>query len=195
MGITVVPYSPRGTDGFMMITVTPPATAVRVTPRDVTVVIDVSGSMSGHKIEQARAAARDVLATLRPTDRFRLIDFSTDVRAFRDAYVEATPEMIAQARRYIDSLDADGGTNIDGALAEALRPDVVPGRLPLVLFVTDGEPTVGVSDPTSIMEHVARWRGTRRIFTFGLGEDVNASLLEQLALDGRGTYRRRIVRV
>lgn len=187
MGITVVPYSPRGTDGFMMITVTPPATAVRVTPRDVTVVIDVSGSMSGHKIEQARAAARDVLATLRPTDRFRLIDFSTDVRTFRDAYVEATPEMIAQARRYIDALDADGGTNIDGALAEALRPDVVPGRLPLVLFITDGEPTVGVSDPTSIMEHVTRWRGTRRIFTFGLGEDVNASLLEQLALDGRGT--------
>ena len=187
MAITVLPYAPRRDDGFTMITITPPATAVRATPRDVTVVIDVSGSMSGQKIEQAKSAAKRVLNTLRPTDRFRVIDFSTEVHTFRDDYVEATSEMTSRAQRYIDALNADGGTNIDGALDEALRPTSATGRLPLVLFITDGEPTVGVSDPATIVSHTAQWRGRARVFTFGLGADVNASLLEQLALDGRGT--------
>ncbi len=90
------------------------------TPRDLTFVLDVSGSMSGRKIEQARAAGRQVLATLTPRDRFRLIDFSTDVRTFSDHYETATPEHIAAAERYLDQLEADGSTNIEAALRAAL---------------------------------------------------------------------------
>ena len=142
--ITMLPYAPGNEDGFALVTVTPPPDARNeATPRDITLVLDVSGSMQGRKMEQARAAGRQLLGTLRPNDRFRLIDFSSDVRTFRDDFVAATPSNVRAAMRYLDALEAQGGTNIEGALREAVRPAVQSGRLPLVLFVTDGEPTVG----------------------------------------------------
>ena len=152
-----------------------------------TLVLDVSGSMSGGKLAQAKAAGRQLLETLRPQDRFRVIDFSTDVRTFRDEFVYATERNVAAARRYIDELEASGSTNISGALDEALRPSVSSERLPLVLFMTDGEPTVGERNPAAIAARAARERGDRRVFTFGVGTDVNAALIEQLAVEGRGT--------
>jgi Ca-activated chloride channel family protein len=190
--VSMLPYAPGNEDGFALFTITPPAVARgEVAPRDITLVIDVSGSMQGRKIEQARAAGRELLSTLRPDDRFRLIDFSSDIRTFRDDYVPATAANLREATRYLDALDAQGGTNIEGALREALRPSVTSGRLPLVLFVTDGEPTVGEqrADRLAMIggDGASQGGAQRRIFTFGLGSDVNVSLLEQLALGGRGT--------
>ena len=185
--ISVLSHAVRGEDGFALITLSPPSVASRVTPRDVTLVLDVSGSMSGVKIRQARAAGKQVLATLDESDRFRIIDFATDVRSFRDDFVRATPVNIAAASRYLESLDASGSTNISGALDAALRGDTQSGRLGLVLFVTDGEPTVGERDPDAIASRVARLRRDRRIFSFGVGSDLNAALVERLAVEGRGT--------
>jgi Ca-activated chloride channel homolog len=185
--ISVLSYAPANEDGFALVTLSPPSLAQRVTPRDVTVVLDVSGSMSGEKIEQARTAGKQVLATLNSTDRFRLIDFSTDVRTFREGFVAATRQNIAEASRYLESLDASGSTNISGALDEALRGETPSGRLGLVLFVTDGEPTIGERDPEAIAARVNRLRGSRRIFSFGVGADLNAALVERLAMEGRGT--------
>src|SRR5213078_1050256 len=146
--ISALAYAPGNEDAFALVTVSPPATPRNeTTPRDVTLVLDVSGSMQGRKMEQARAAGKQLLATLRPDDRFRLIDFSSDVRTFRDEFTAATPENLREANRYLDALEAQGGTNIEGALREALRPSVTSGRLPVVLFVTDGEPTVGEQRP------------------------------------------------
>ena len=190
--ISALAYAPGNEDGFALITVTPPPTPrEEAIPRDITLVLDVSGSMSGRKIEQARAAGRQLLATLRPSDRFRLIDFSSDVRTFQNDFVPATDANIRQASRYLDALDASGGTNIEGALREAVRPPVADGHLPIILFLTDGEPTVGETQPDRLAaiatDANSRARETRRIFTFGLGSDVNVSLLETLALEGRGT--------
>lgn len=185
--LSMLAYAPRNEDGFALITLSPPAIATRATPRDVTLVLDVSGSMAGVKIQQARDAGKQVLATLTSSDRFRLIDFSTDVRSFRDGFVRATAQNISDASRYLESLDASGSTNISGALDEALQGDVPSGRLGLVLFVTDGAPTVGERDPEAIAQRAAREREDRRIFTFGVGADLNASLIERLALEGRGT--------
>ena len=185
--ISVLPYAPRGEDGFALVTLSPPAVAPVVTPRDVTLVLDVSGSMSGVKIQQARAAGKQLLATLNSNDRFKLIDFSTDVRTFRDDYVRATRENIDAGTKYLESLDASGSTNISGALDVALKGDVLSGRLGLVLFVTDGEPTIGERDPDVIASRVSRLRGDRRIFSFGVGADLNAALVERLAVEGRGT--------
>lgn len=190
--ISMLPYAPGNEDGFALITVTPPVMQRgEQTPRDVTLVLDVSGSMAGRKIEQARAAGRQLLATLRPDDRFRLIDFSSDVRCFRDDFVPASAANVREATHYLDALEAVGGTNIEGALREATRAPTTRGRLPLVLFVTDGEPTIGEHSPDRLAELAqSAASGTdnpRRIFTFGLGSDVNVSLLEQLALEGRGT--------
>ena len=185
--ISMLTYAPAREPGFALITLSPPAVAPRITERDVTLVLDVSGSMSGVKIKQAREAGKQLLATLGAGDRFRLVDFSTDVRTFRDEFVYATSRNVRAATEYLESLDASGSTNISGALEEALRPSVTSGRLGLVLFVTDGEPTVGERDPEAIAERVARLRGTRRIFSFGVGTELNVSLVERLALEGRGT--------
>jgi Ca-activated chloride channel family protein len=185
--ISLLANAPGNGDGFALITLSPPAVRPRPVPRDLTFVIDVSGSMSGQKIEQARAAGKQILGSLSPMDRFRLIDFSSDVRTFRDGFSTATRENIRAAERYLDQLDAQGSTNISGALDEALSTPVQSGRLPIILFLTDGQPTVGERDASVIASNVARQRGSRRLFTFGVGADLNVSLIEQLALEGRGT--------
>ncbi len=185
--ISLLANAPGNDDGFALIALSPPAVRPRAVPRDLTFVIDVSGSMSGQKIEQARAAGKQILGTLSPMDRFRLIDFSSDVRTFRDDFSTANRENIRAAERYLDQLDAQGSTNISGALDEALSAPVQAGRIPIILFLTDGQPTVGERDASVIAGNVARQRGSRRLFTFGVGADLNVSLIEQLALEGRGT--------
>lgn len=186
--ISVLAHRPPGDEsGFALIAISPPAAPARTMSRDVTFVVDVSGSMGGEKLVQAKAAGRRILSSLGRADRFRIIDFSTDVRSFRDGWAAATEDNIDAARRYIDGLRAEGSTNISGALEEALSADAANGRLPLVVFVTDGEPTVGERSPDAIAARVSRLRGEARLFTFGVSADVNATLIEQLALEGRGT--------
>ncbi len=185
--VTMLANAPGNEDGFALITLSPPPVRSAAIPRDLTFVIDVSGSMGGEKIEQARAAGKQLLQSLSPMDRFRLIDFSSDVRTFRDDFSVASRENIRAADRYLDQLEAQGSTNISGALDEALSSRVQAGRLPIVLFLTDGQPTVGERDASVIAANVAKQRGTRRLFTFGVGADLNVSLIEQLALEGRGT--------
>ena len=164
--------------------------------RDVVFVLDRSGSMEGIKIEQARAALLSGIGTLRPQDRFDVITFASDVTVLQaGALLPATPENLDAARRVARAISASGGTNIGGALAAALalRPDDA-SRLFAVVFLTDGDPTVGETDPARIL---ADWRtrgaGTARLFAFGVGEDVKDFLLTRLAADGRGfaTYVRR----
>jgi Ca-activated chloride channel family protein len=208
--VSVLTNAQRDEQGYALITVTPPAELAQSrTPRDVTFVLDVSGSMAGRKLEQAKAAGRRLLQTLTDRDRFRVIDFSTDVRSFRDDYVSATERNVRDAIRYLDDLDAVGSTNISGALEAALgsrlsafgnpdesreHPPAFGGhpaesreRLSLVLFMTDGAATVGERDPAAIAARAARMRGDARVFSFGLGADVNVGLIEQLAIEGRGT--------
>ncbi|MBC7789384.1 MAG: hypothetical protein H7Z74_05540, partial [Anaerolineae bacterium] len=113
--------------------------------------------------------------------------FSTDARTFRDEFLAATPGNDAEARRYLYDLRAEGSTNNEDALEEALASPTEAGRLGLVLFITDGAPSVGERRPEALVEMARDLRRGRRIFAFGLGADVNASLIEQLALEGHGT--------
>lgn len=190
--VAVLTNATRDEPGYALITVTPPSELAGTRlPRDVTFVIDVSGSMSGRKLEQAKAAGRQLLRTLTDRDRFRVVDFSTDVRSFRDEFVSATEANVRAAVRYLDDLDATGSTNISGALEEALREGgsrrAEGGRVPLVIFMTDGTATVGERDPAVIAQRAARLRDNARLFSVGMGADVNVGLIEQLAIEGRGT--------
>ncbi len=185
--IAMLPQAEGGDGRYALVTLTPPVMNARRTPRDMTFVIDISGSMSGRKLEQAKAAGRQLLATLGEGDRFRIVPFASDVRSFRDGWSDATRDELGAARNYIDGLEVAGGTNIIGALREATRLPSADGRLPIVIFMTDGAPSVGEQRPAVIADSARAWRGGRRMFTFGLGSDVNVSLLEQLALSGRGT--------
>ncbi|MGD8869719.1 MAG: VIT domain-containing protein, partial [Gemmatimonadales bacterium] len=188
VGASLVTHAPGGEAGYFMMLITPPADGDEIEiPRDVTLVLDVSGSMSGEKMDQARQALDQILAGLRPHDRFRLITFSSVVRSFEDGWTSADRQALRTARDFLAAARAEGSTNVMDALREALEPEVAYGRLSLVLFLTDGKPTVGETDPERIAEAVDRLRDGERVFAFGVGYDVNTYLLDRMAEGGRGT--------
>jgi len=179
-------------EGWFIARIVPKLAAPPAIPRDVAFVIDRSGSMSGKKIEQARAALLAGLDTLKPGDRFDVISFSSDVTSLGEGrWLEVTAENLARARRAANDIAATGGTNIADALKAATRPRGTDGagRLAAVVFLTDGDPTVGETSPERIL---AAWRqesaGTR-LFAFGVGNDVKDFLLTKLAVEGRGDAR------
>ena len=189
MGTSLITHALAGEDGYFMLLLAPaevqPGRAT--VPRDLTLIVDVSGSMSGTKLEQAKAALQQALGTLGPDDRFRLIAFSSTVRRFRDTFVSAGRDNLASAREFIDGLGADGGTNIAAALEAGLDGPGDSERLSIVLFLTDGIPSVGEQAPDRIAEQAAGRIGNSRIFTVGVGHDVNTYLLDRLASRGRGS--------
>ncbi|MFN8654158.1 MAG: VIT domain-containing protein [Gemmatimonadales bacterium] len=189
VGTSVLTHAPGGEDGYMMLLLAPPSREVNnaVVPRDLSLVVDVSGSMSGPKLDQAKDALRQALGTLRPEDRFRLVAFSSGVRNFREGFTPATSENLADARAFVDALAADGGTNISGALDAVLGSAVASERLQLIIFLTDGVPSVGEQNPDRIAAQAAGRIGRARVFTVGVGQDVNTYLLDRLAKDGRGS--------
>lgn len=187
VGLTVATHATHGEDGWVMLTLTPGRAEVEPRPREVTVVLDVSGSMSGAKIQQARSALHQLLGSLGPRDRFRLLAYSTTVRPHALEWASAgDDEQLADARRWIDALAAEGGTNIGAALDEAFRLDSPEERLPVVLFLTDGIPTVGEQSVDRIAARAEERRGRARVFAFGVGHDVNTALLDRLTEAGRG---------
>ena len=158
-------------------------------PRELTLVIDRSGSMSGPKINQAKAAALQVLEGLRMGEWFQVLVYSDAVECFSPVAVKKTEESMALVRRYVGAIQSNGGTNIHAALEAAVTPALqAEGALPLVLFLTDGLATVGETGEHAIASMVeTQNRHGRRIFTFGVGHDVNAPLLDRLADDTRAT--------
>lgn len=188
LGGTVLTHAEPGEDGFALLFLAPPAADATVSVgRDLTLVVDVSGSMSGEKIDQAKAALRQALAALRPRDRFRLIAFSSAVHQFREGFTPAGHAELADARSFIEALDANGGTNLAGAIESALSERSDGERLAMVLLLTDGLPSVGEQAPDRIAADAAARIGRARIFTVGVGHDVNTYLLDRLAVDGRGS--------
>lgn len=154
--------------------------------REITIVIDRSGSMGGEKIQQARESARQIVRGMAMGEFVRVIDYADDVRSFSDAAVELSRDSVEQIIAYIDNIQSRGGTNLHGALMEALGSPSTPETLPMVLFLTDGLATVGVKDEASIRRDAQEANSAdKRVFTFGVGYDVNAPLLDGLAIDTR----------
>ncbi len=156
--------------------------------REVTLVIDRSGSMRGEKLAQVREAALQVLAGLDDGEAFNVIVYNEAVDAFAARPVIKSRQTIKGASEFLDGLTARGGTNIHDALLEALRQPPSEGALPIVLFMTDGLATVGQTSEASIRELARKGNPhQRRIFTFGVGVDVNTPLLEKIAYESRAT--------
>ncbi len=179
-----------GNGGFFMLLASPPAPrgdAVKSVKREVVLVLDRSGSMKGEKMKQAQAAAAQIIEGLEEGEAFNIIDYSDSVASFAPQPVIKTRESADRAKAYIAGLDANGGTNINDALAEALRSKPTEGMLPMVLFLTDGLPTVGERSEVAIREAAKKANtGERRIFSFGVGFDVNTPLLAALSKSSRG---------
>jgi Ca-activated chloride channel family protein len=174
-------------DGFFMLLVQPPVSLPQdeIIPKDVIVVLDQSGSMFGDKWDQARAATEYVLNHLNPEDRFNVIMFSTGWRNFSNQL--ESPAQVGEAIEWIRGMEAVGGTDIHAgmtaalALADAERPTTI-------LFLSDGVATEGVTDTEQILNDIkTAARPNVRIFTFGVGDDVDTFLLDALVRDFRGT--------
>jgi Ca-activated chloride channel family protein len=196
VGLTALMHRPIPTQqGFFTLLITPKLSLSESTlPRDIVLVLDTSGSMRGKKIEQARRALKYCLNNLTPRDRFGLISFATVVNPYDEKLVEATPEQLNRARKWVDDLDATGGTAIQEALDAAIKMRPASDERPFtVVFFTDGEPTIGETDPEKILRSFAAKNTARtRVFTFGVGDEVNAALLDRLAEQTRAlsTYVR-----
>lgn len=190
VGLTALTHRPAGAaKGHVMLLLSPRAEQPKtpLPPRDVVLVLDVSGSMMGASIQQAKGALKFVLDRLGDQDRFGLITFSDRVNKFGGGLHHASTDNVALAKQWVDSLEAVGGTNINEALLTGLdlRPDD-PRRNFTVIFFTDGQPTVGETKPEKIVANVlVKNTANTRLFTFGVGNDVNATLLDQLALRTR----------
>src|SRR5438094_7347398 len=154
--------------------------------RDLVAVLDVSGSMSGDKLDQAKAALVQLLGTLRVGDRFRLIAFSSGVERYATGWTAVSSETVQGAQAWVRRLEAGGGTNVAGALSEALAAPPAEGALGVVVFLTDGVPTVGETDPEHIADQAEHGRGAFRVFAFGIGYDVNTYVLDRLTERARG---------
>ena len=179
-----------GQEGYFLLLAAPSVEVDQIIPRDIVLVLDTSGSMEGDKLFQAKEAARYILTHLNPEDRFNVIAFSTGVKHF--AYQLQPVSQASQAISWIENKPALGGTNINQALLEAIAQrnpteDSNTGRPLVLLFLTDGLPTEGVTDIDQILSNTKN-NSTHylRLFAFGVGDDVNTELLDTLAEDNRG---------
>ncbi len=204
VGVNLITHKEAGEDGYFMMLVAPDSQMAQteIAAKDVVFVFDTSGSMAGEKIEQARKALLNLIGNLNPKDRFNIVTFSSDTRTFRDGLVSADKGTLDAASDWTKGIKAVGGTNINDALVDGLKMMKNEGRPQQIIFMTDGQPTVGETDIAQILQNV-RQKNIRidgvpgnpiaqkantisRIFVFGVGYDVNTQLLDTLASDNRG---------
>ncbi|MBI3951464.1 MAG: marine proteobacterial sortase target protein [Acidobacteria bacterium] len=180
--------SSRGQDEpayFLLMVIPPIDTAVSdVRPKEATFIIDTSGSMSGQKITQAKNALRAFVHGLNPHDSFNIIRFASDFSYFSEESLPFTEESVERADEYIDRLSAAGGTEMLAPLQYALKLPRHPRRLPIIIFLTDGQ----VGNEAQILKEVQDRLGPARLFAFGVDTAPNDYLLRKLAEVGRGTF-------
>ncbi|XP_036125925.1 inter-alpha-trypsin inhibitor heavy chain H6 [Molossus molossus] len=170
--------------------------------KNVVFVIDVSGSMFGTKMKQTKKAMNVILGDLRANDYFNIISFSDTVSIWKaGGSIQATIQNVHSAKDYLGHMEADGWTDINTALLAAAsvlnhsnqepgrRSSV--GRIPLIIFLTDGEPTAGVTTPSIILSNVRQALDNKvSLFSLAFGDDADFPLLRRLSLENRGAARR-----
>ena len=243
-GLNGVAYRPKPEEpGYLMLLISPRSAVneKEVMGKDVVFVLDTSGSMQGEKINQAKKAMKFCVESLNEKDRFGLITFSTDVNLYKPTLLDATKENKAAAGDFVKAIEAEGGTNIFEAMGKALelvkagKDGADAARPKVIVFMTDGQPTVGKTGSEEILgllrsdsgngEALKKLRDRKkeletkgpfysdldqtpenakrqaeikeidrqiaeltkptgnapRIFTFGVGDDVNTKLLDKIA--------------
>ena len=182
VGLRLITYKPDGDDGYFLLLAAPTVSGeTKPASKDVVFVVDTSGSMAGAKLQQAQKALRFCVENLNADDRFEIVRFSTEAEPLFRELVRADSDHRKRANGFIDDFKPIGGTAIADALQSALkvRPDK-SDRPFVVIFLTDGLPTVGPRNPDEIVANVKKTSGVR-IFSFGIGSDVNTQLLDQIA--------------
>lgn len=214
LGVNLLTYREPERDGYFLLLVSPGLETKKqnIVPKDVAFVLDTSGSMAGKKLEQAKKALRFCVENLNDEDRFEIVRFSTEVEPLFDKLVRANSANRDKANDFIKDLKPIGGTAIDDALNKALalrtsRRDELHESPPssdpkvrdarnsslrgndrpfVIIFLTDGRPTIGTTDEDQIVRNVKRQNeGRTRVFCFGIGTDVNTHLLDKITEETR----------
>jgi len=174
-------------EDYLMVMLVPGESGTMALPRDLVFVIDTSGSMAGESIRQARSALQAGLDTLTSRDRFNVIQFNSQTHSLFMQPEVATGNNLARARRYVDRLSADGGTEMAPALSRALEGagEAEDGaRVRQVIFITDG----AVGNEAALFRQIRQQLGNQRLFTVGIGSAPNRHFMREAARWGRGTY-------
>ena len=182
IGLSLITHKSGGEDGYFLLLAAPTvAKETKPAPKDVVFVVDTSGSMAGAKLQQAKKALQFCVENLNTDDRFEIVRFSTEAESLFGKLSEADSEHRKRASNFIGDLKPIGGTAIADALQTAFKARTEKSERPFVIiFLTDGLPTVGTRNPDEIVADVKK-AGDARIFSFGIGSDVNTQLLDQIA--------------
>ncbi len=184
-----------GGQGYMMHVFSPSETDLGTTPlsKDIIFVVDKSGSMGGEKIAEVKNVFTSIISDLPPDDHFNIIFFDASVRSFSPTLMEANTKNKADAANFVNSLDAVMGTNINQALLDALGMFGNSSRVPIIVFLTDGAPTEGITSPYVIRKNVMDANKVNvSIFTiaFGIEDEANYDFLKALSLENYGVSQR-----
>ncbi len=187
VGVNLLTHRTGEGEGFFLLLAAPGVEVKEktVVQKDIAFVLDTSGSMAGAKLEQAKKALAFCVENLNDGDRFEILRFATDVDPLFGGFKEAAKANRERAQSFIRETKPIGGTAIDDALRKALdllsRREQSKTRPGLVVFLTDGRPTVGETSEEAIHGNVKKTAGEVRIFCFGIGHDVNTHLLDKIA--------------
>ncbi len=190
-GMSLLTYREPGKDGYFLLQISPKdnLTESSLVNKDIVFVLDTSGSMAEEgKMEKARNALLFGVRALRDGDRFNVINFAGEEHLFEDRLVASNAENRRRGEEFVKKLTPNGGTNINDAIRAALRQFDSSDRPKMLVFMTDGLPTVGETNVEKIIKNAKdiKVEGLR-MFTFGVGYDVNTRLLDKLAEENSGT--------
>ena len=192
VGLSMLAYRQKtDNQGFFFLNLSPGVDAkAAVLPKDVVFVVDKSGSMSGEKMKQAKKALRFCVEHLNPQDRFEVVSFSTEAVPLFGQVQKNTQTHLKEAMTFLEDLEPIGGTNIEEAFAVALNAQKTERERPFfVIFLTDGKPTIGETNQEQLIKGILAKNSKQvRIFTFGIGVDLNTHLLDQLT-EATNAYR------
>lgn len=189
-GLSLITYREPAKPGYFLLSISPKdnVTEREIVDKDIVFVIDTSGSMADEgKIDKARAALLFGIRNLRDTDRFNVISFAGEERLLEEKPILADRRGRTRGVEFVEKLRPTGGTNINDALLAGLRQFDRSDRAKMMVFLTDGRPTVGEDEIEKILANAAKIPvATLRIFPFGVGYDVNTRLLDKLATENGG---------
>ena len=190
VGVDLLTYRQGGDDGYFMLLASPGLEAAKgtVQKKDLCFILDTSGSMAGAKMEQAKKALTFCLNNLEETDRFEIIRFSTECEPLFGELKDASKQNVDKALAFVKGMKAIGATDIQDALHQALAMKHDQARPYQVIFLTDGEPTIGETNEDVLVAQATKESGgNTRIFCFGIGNDVNTHLLDRIATETRAS--------
>lgn len=178
--------TPDGTYG--LISMLAPTQAPLQIKRDVTFILDTSGSMVGEAMEQAKQALNYAIEDLSAVDNFNIVEFDSDANALWGTSYKASDANKLQATRFVNKLQADGGTEMLSALSLAFElQSYAPNddtRLTQFIFITDGS----IGNEAALLEKIHASLGNTRLFTVGIGPAPNEYFMQEAATVGKGTY-------